>query len=126
MNLRTAVDCQLAIRAPFHGFITPRPGPSPITAAFCGASRGRFDSILDCSSPSRKLCSPFAPPRAWLCKHESATFAVYALGHVVEITPTVVKRYQTDRRAEKAGSEDHQRRGAAAVAALSGNLPVTR
>jgi hypothetical protein len=39
-------------------------------------------------------------------KHESATFAVYALGHVtdflggklvVEITPTVVKRYQTDR-----------------------------
>jgi integrase len=45
-------------------------------------------------------------------KHESATFAVYALGHVtdhiggrlvVEITPTVVKRYQTDRLAEKAG-----------------------
>jgi integrase len=40
------------------------------------------------------------------------TFAVYALGHVtdhlggklvVEITPTVVKRYQTDRLAEKAG-----------------------
>jgi len=45
-------------------------------------------------------------------KHESATFAVYALGHVtdllgkrlvVEITPTVVKRYQTDRLAAKAG-----------------------
>jgi integrase len=45
-------------------------------------------------------------------KHESATFAVYDLGHVthllggrlvVEITPTVVKRYQTDRMAEKAG-----------------------
>jgi len=45
-------------------------------------------------------------------KHESATFAVYALGHVtdhlggklvVEITPRVVKRYQTDRLAEKAG-----------------------
>jgi integrase len=45
-------------------------------------------------------------------KHESATFAVYALGHVtdhlgkklvVEITPSVVKRYQTDRLAEKAG-----------------------
>ena len=45
-------------------------------------------------------------------KHESPTFAVYALGHVtdhlgkklvVEITPTVVKRYQTDRLAEKAG-----------------------
>jgi integrase len=45
-------------------------------------------------------------------KHESATFAVYALGHVtdhlgkklvVEITPTVVKRYQTDRLAEEAG-----------------------
>src|SRR5882724_5288678 len=45
-------------------------------------------------------------------KHESATYAVYALGHVisilgnrlvVEITPTVVKRYQTDRLAEKAG-----------------------
>src|SRR5712692_6901705 len=45
-------------------------------------------------------------------KHESATFAVYALGHVtdllgqrlvVEITPTVVKRYQMDRLAEKAG-----------------------
>lgn len=45
-------------------------------------------------------------------KHESATFAVYALRHVtdhlggklvVEITPTVVKRYQTDRLAEKAG-----------------------
>jgi integrase len=44
-------------------------------------------------------------------KHESATFAVYALGHVtkslgrkliVEITPTVVKRYQRDRLAEKA------------------------
>jgi integrase len=45
-------------------------------------------------------------------KHEAPTFAVYALGHVtdhlggrlvVEITPTVVKRYQTDRLAEKAG-----------------------
>jgi hypothetical protein len=45
-------------------------------------------------------------------KHESATFAVYALGHVtdhlgeklvVEITPTIVKRYQTDRLSEKAG-----------------------
>jgi integrase len=45
-------------------------------------------------------------------KHESATFAVYALGHVtdqlgqklvVEITPTVVKRYQTNRLGEKAG-----------------------
>jgi integrase len=45
-------------------------------------------------------------------KHESATFAEYALGHVtdhlgdklvVEITPTVVKRYQTDRLAESAG-----------------------
>lgn len=44
-------------------------------------------------------------------KHESATFAVYALRHVtdhlgkklvVEITPTVVKRYQTDRLAEEA------------------------
>jgi hypothetical protein len=45
-------------------------------------------------------------------KHQSATFAVYALEHVtehlgkklvVEITPTVVKRYQTDRLAEEAG-----------------------
>src|SRR5260370_6433629 len=45
-------------------------------------------------------------------KHESATFAVYALRHVtdllgqrlvVEITPTVVKRYQMNRLAEKAG-----------------------
>jgi integrase len=45
-------------------------------------------------------------------KHESATFAEYALGHVtdllghrlvVEMTPTVVKRYQMDRLAEKAG-----------------------
>lgn len=45
-------------------------------------------------------------------KHESATFAEYSLGHVtdhlgkklvVEITPTAVKRYQTDRLAEKAG-----------------------
>jgi integrase len=44
-------------------------------------------------------------------KHESATFAVYALGHVtkslgrkliVEITPTVVKRYQMNRLAQKA------------------------
>ena len=84
------------------------------TAAFCGASRGRFDSILDCSSPSRELCSPFAPPRVWLRRHESATFAVYALDHVtdhlrgkpvVEVTPTVVKRYQTDRPAEKAGAK---------------------
>jgi len=45
-------------------------------------------------------------------KHESATFAEYALGHVtdllggrlvVEMTPTVVKRYQMDRLAAKAG-----------------------
>jgi integrase len=45
-------------------------------------------------------------------KHQSATFAEYALGHVssllgdslvVEITPSVVKRYQTDRLKEKAG-----------------------
>jgi len=45
-------------------------------------------------------------------KHESVTFVEYALRHVadhlgkrlvVEITPTVVKRYQTDRLAEKAG-----------------------
>src|ERR1035438_2930516 len=45
-------------------------------------------------------------------KHESATFAVYALGHVadhlggklvVEITPNVVKQYQSDRLKEKAG-----------------------
>src|ERR1039458_3851937 len=45
-------------------------------------------------------------------KHESPTFAVYALGHVssllggslvVEVTPTVVKRYQADRLKEKAG-----------------------
>jgi hypothetical protein len=45
-------------------------------------------------------------------KHESPTFAVYALGHVtdhlckklvVEITPAVVKSYQTSRLAEKAG-----------------------
>src|SRR5690349_15553481 len=45
-------------------------------------------------------------------KHESATFAVYALGHVtthlgkklvVEVTPNVVKRYQTDRLGERAG-----------------------
>jgi integrase len=44
-------------------------------------------------------------------KHESATYAVYALRHVtnllggklvVEITPTVVKRYQMNRLAEKA------------------------
>lgn len=44
-------------------------------------------------------------------KHESPTFAVYALGHVsrlmggslvVEITPNVVKRYQADRLKEKA------------------------
>lgn len=45
-------------------------------------------------------------------KHQSATFAEYALGHVTdllgekliaEVTPTVVKRYQTARLAEKAG-----------------------
>jgi hypothetical protein len=45
-------------------------------------------------------------------KHQSHTFAKYALGHVsrflgnslvVEITPNVVKRYQTDRLNEKAG-----------------------
>ena len=45
-------------------------------------------------------------------KHESPTFAVYALGHVtdrlgtklvVEITPTAVKGYQTARLAERAG-----------------------
>ncbi len=45
-------------------------------------------------------------------KHESATFAEYALGHVtdhvgkklvVEITPAVVKRYQRNRLAEQAG-----------------------
>ncbi len=45
-------------------------------------------------------------------KHQAATFAEYALGHVksllggrlvVEITPTVVKRYQADRLREKAG-----------------------
>jgi integrase len=44
-------------------------------------------------------------------KHESVTFAIYALGHVsrllgrslvVEITPKVVKRYQADRLSEKA------------------------
>jgi integrase len=45
-------------------------------------------------------------------KHESATFAEYALGHVtdhlgkqlvMEITPRIVKRYQAGRLAEKAG-----------------------
>jgi len=45
-------------------------------------------------------------------KHKSATYAVYALGHVsrllsgslvVEITPRVVKRYQTARLSEQAG-----------------------
>src|SRR5712692_5218214 len=45
-------------------------------------------------------------------KHESATFAEYAMGHVskllggglvVEITPNVVKRYQASRLNEKAG-----------------------
>jgi integrase len=45
-------------------------------------------------------------------KHESPTFAEYALGHVnrllgrslvMEITPNVVKRYQADRLKEKAG-----------------------
>ena len=48
----------------------------------------------------------------YTAKHESSTFAVYALGHVtdhmgkklvVEITPTVVKGYQTARLAEQAG-----------------------
>jgi integrase len=48
----------------------------------------------------------------YAAKHESATYAVYALGHVtdflggkliVEITPTVVKRFQRNRLAEKAG-----------------------
>jgi hypothetical protein len=47
-------------------------------------------------------------------KHSSATFAVYALGHVsrllgdrlvVEITPNVVKRYQADRLSEKASAK---------------------
>jgi len=47
-------------------------------------------------------------------KHESPTFAVYALGHVtdhlgkklvVEITPAVVKGYQTSRLAEKADAK---------------------
>ena len=47
-------------------------------------------------------------------KHQSPTFAEYALGHVtrllgdrlvVEITPNVVKRYQTDRLNEKASSK---------------------
>jgi integrase len=47
-------------------------------------------------------------------KHKSATYAVYALGHVTdllgrkliaEITPTVVKRYQMNRLAEKAGAK---------------------
>jgi integrase len=44
-------------------------------------------------------------------KHQSATYAIYALGHVkkllgsrlvVEITPTVMKRYQVNRLAQKA------------------------
>jgi integrase len=47
-------------------------------------------------------------------KHQSATFAVYALGHVsrllggslvVEITPNVVKRYQADRLNERASAK---------------------
>jgi integrase len=47
-------------------------------------------------------------------KHQSATFAEYALGHVssllggslvMEITPNVVKRYQADRLKEKAGAK---------------------
>jgi integrase len=47
-------------------------------------------------------------------KHQSATFAEYALGHVstllggrlvVEITPNVVKRYQADRLKENAGAK---------------------
>ena len=51
---------------------------------------------------------------------QSATYAVYALGHVtehlgkklvVEITPTVVKRYQMDRLGGKGRPENHQRRG---------------
>ncbi len=50
----------------------------------------------------------------YTAKHESPAFAKYALGHltdwlgkklVVEITPTVVKRYQTDRLEEKAGAK---------------------
>ena len=48
----------------------------------------------------------------YTAKHRSATYAEYALRHVtellgeklvVEITPAVVKRYQTDRLAQKAG-----------------------
>src|SRR6266567_9479614 len=48
----------------------------------------------------------------YTAKHQSPTFAEYALGHVsrllggslvVEITPNVVKRYQADRLNEKAG-----------------------
>src|SRR6266567_3003629 len=48
----------------------------------------------------------------YTAKHQSPTFAEYALGHVsrllggslvVEITPNVVKRYQADRLREKAG-----------------------
>src|ERR1017187_7033521 len=47
-------------------------------------------------------------------KHQSPTFAEYALGHVstllggrlvVEITPNVVKRYQADRLKENAGAK---------------------
>lgn len=47
-------------------------------------------------------------------KHRAATYAEYALGHVrsllgdrlvVEITPKLIKRYQTDRLREKAGSK---------------------
>src|SRR5260370_14195413 len=53
-------------------------------------------------------------------KHESATFAVYALRHVtdllggrlvLEITPTVVKRYQMGRLPEKAGPKAPKDRG---------------
>jgi integrase len=48
----------------------------------------------------------------YAAKHRSATYAEYALGHVtehlgerlvVEITPSVIKRYQTKRLSEKAG-----------------------
>ncbi len=51
-------------------------------------------------------------PIEYKAKHEAPTFAVYALRHVtkhlgdklvVEITPTIVKRYQTARLVEEAG-----------------------
>lgn len=50
--------------------------------------------------------------KEYITKHQSSTWAEYALGHlsrllggslVMEITPTVVKRYQADRLTEKAG-----------------------